>query len=60
MEINFSARKFEECSGFLAKDNVVLIEGRLDARDDELRSVLLRSPCSRWTTAIPSCDWPTS
>jgi DNA polymerase-3 subunit alpha len=37
MEINFSARKFEECSGFLAKDNVVLIEGRLDARDEELR-----------------------
>jgi DNA polymerase-3 subunit alpha len=37
MEINFSARKFEECSGFLAKDNVVLIAGRLDARDEELR-----------------------
>jgi len=37
MEINFSARKFEECSGFLTKDNVVLIEGRLDARDEELR-----------------------
>ncbi|MGD0055588.1 MAG: DNA polymerase III subunit alpha [Acidimicrobiales bacterium] len=37
MEIIFSARKFEECSGFLAKDNVVLIEGRLDARDEELR-----------------------
>jgi DNA polymerase-3 subunit alpha len=37
MEINFSARKFEECSGFLTKDNVVLIEGRLDARDEEQR-----------------------
>jgi DNA polymerase-3 subunit alpha len=37
MEINFSARKFEECSGFLTKDNVVLIEGRLDAREEELR-----------------------
>jgi DNA polymerase-3 subunit alpha len=42
MEINFSARKFEECSGFLAKDNVVLIEGRLDARDEELRFSALR------------------
>ena len=37
MEIIFSARKFEECSGFLAKDNVVLVKGRLDHRDDELR-----------------------
>ncbi len=37
MEINFSARKFEECSGFLAKDNIVLIKGRLDNRDDEIR-----------------------
>ncbi len=37
MEINFSARKFEECSGFLAKDNVVLIKGRIDSRDDEIR-----------------------
>ncbi len=37
MEIIFSARKFDECSGFLAKDNVVLIKGRLDHRDDEVR-----------------------
>ena len=37
MEINFSARKFEECAGYLAKDNVVLIKGRLDPRDDEVR-----------------------
>ncbi|HUX03608.1 MAG TPA: DNA polymerase III subunit alpha [Acidimicrobiales bacterium] len=37
MEINFSARKFEECSGFLAKDNIVLVKGRLDHRDDEVR-----------------------
>ena len=37
MEIIFSARKFEECSGFLAKDNVVLIKGRLDHRDEEVR-----------------------
>ena len=37
MEINFSARKFEECSGFLSKDNVVLVKGRLDNRDDEFR-----------------------
>ena len=37
MEIIFSARKFEEFSGFLAKDNVVLIKGRLDHRDEEAR-----------------------
>ncbi len=37
MEIIFSAKKFQECSGFLAKDNVVLIKGRLDHRDDEVR-----------------------
>ncbi len=37
MEIIFSARKFEECGGFLAKDNVVLIKGRLDHRDEEVR-----------------------
>jgi DNA polymerase-3 subunit alpha len=37
MEINFSARKFEECSGYLAKDNIVLIKGRLDSRDEEIR-----------------------
>ncbi len=37
MEILFSARKFQEYSGFLAKDNVVLIKGRLDVRDEEMR-----------------------
>ena len=37
MEINFSARKFAECSGYLAKDNIVLINGRLDSRDEENR-----------------------
>ena len=37
MEINFSARKFEEYSGFLAKDTIVLIKGRLDHRDDDVR-----------------------
>jgi DNA polymerase III subunit alpha len=37
MEINFSAKRFEECSGFLSKDNVVLVKGRLDHRDDEVR-----------------------
>ena len=42
MEIIFSAKKFEECSGFLAKDNVVIIEGRLDLRDDELRFSAMR------------------
>jgi len=37
IEINFSARNFEKCSGFLAKDNIVLIKVRIDSRDDELR-----------------------
>jgi DNA polymerase-3 subunit alpha len=37
MEINVSARNFEKISGFLAKDNIVLVKVRPDARDDELR-----------------------
>ena len=37
LEILFSARKFQECSGFLAKDNVVVVKGRLDVRDEEMR-----------------------
>ncbi len=36
-EIIFSARTFAQCSGFLAKDNVVLVKGRLDHRDEEIR-----------------------
>jgi DNA polymerase-3 subunit alpha len=37
IEINFSARNFEKCSGFLTKDNIVLMKVRIDSRDDELR-----------------------
>jgi DNA polymerase-3 subunit alpha len=37
IEINFSARNFEKCSGFLAKDNIVLMKVRVDSRDEELR-----------------------
>jgi len=37
MEINFSVAAFEKFSGFLAKDNVVLIKVRLSDNDDELR-----------------------
>ncbi|MGH9020072.1 MAG: DNA polymerase III subunit alpha [Acidimicrobiales bacterium] len=37
MEIIFSTRAFEKCSGYLAKDNVVLVKGRLDHRDEEVR-----------------------
>ena len=37
MEINFSTKKFEECGGYLVKDAIVLIEGRLDERDEEIR-----------------------
>ncbi len=36
-EIIFSARTFAATSGFLAKDNVVLVKGRLDHRDEEVR-----------------------
>jgi DNA polymerase-3 subunit alpha len=37
IEVNFSARNFERCSGFLAKDNIVLMKIRVDNRDEELR-----------------------
>ena len=37
IEINFSARNFEKCSGFLTKDNIVLMKVRVDSRDEELR-----------------------
>ncbi len=37
LEIILSARKFEECGGFLAKDNIVLVKGRIDVRDEEVR-----------------------
>jgi DNA polymerase-3 subunit alpha len=37
MEINVSAKNFEKVSGFLAKDNIVLVKVRPDARDEELR-----------------------
>ncbi len=37
LEVNFSARTFERCSGFLAKDNIVLLKIRVDNRDEELR-----------------------
>ena len=37
LEVNFSARTFERCSGFLAKDNIVLMKVRVDNRDEELR-----------------------
>jgi len=35
LEINFSSRYFEACSGFLAKDNIALIRVRVSARDEE-------------------------
>jgi DNA polymerase-3 subunit alpha len=37
IEVNFSARNFERCSGFLTKDNIVLMKIRVDNRDEELR-----------------------
>ena len=37
LEIILSARAFASFSGFLAKDNVVLIKGRLDHRDEDVR-----------------------
>jgi DNA polymerase-3 subunit alpha len=37
LEINFSVAAFEKFSGFLAKDNVVLIKVRLSDNDEELR-----------------------
>ncbi len=37
LEVIISAKKFDECSGLLAKDNVVLVKGRIDVRDEEVR-----------------------
>ncbi|HVA53775.1 MAG TPA: DNA polymerase III subunit alpha [Acidimicrobiales bacterium] len=37
LEINFSVAAFEKFSGFLAKDNVVLIKVRLSDNDEEMR-----------------------
>jgi DNA polymerase III subunit alpha len=37
MEINFSVAAFEKFSGFLTKDNIVLIKVRLSDNDEELR-----------------------
>ena len=37
MEINVSSRNFAKISGFLTKDNIVLMKVRLDTRDEELR-----------------------
>lgn len=37
IEVNFSASAFERLSGYLAKDNIVLMKIRIDDRDDELR-----------------------
>ncbi len=41
LEVIISARKFDELSGYLAKDNVVLLKGRIDLRDDEVRFSVL-------------------
>jgi DNA polymerase-3 subunit alpha len=37
LEVNFSSKVFEKCSGSLAKDNVVVVKVRVDVRDDEPR-----------------------
>jgi DNA polymerase-3 subunit alpha len=37
MEINFSVAAFEKFSGFLAKDNIVIMKVRLSDNDEELR-----------------------
>jgi DNA polymerase-3 subunit alpha len=37
MEVNFSVAAFEKYSGFLAKDNVVLVKVRLGDNEEELR-----------------------
>jgi DNA polymerase-3 subunit alpha len=37
MEVNFSVAAFQKYSGFLAKDNVVLIKVRLGDNDEEMR-----------------------
>jgi DNA polymerase-3 subunit alpha len=36
LEVTFSVKNFERCSGFLAKDNIVLMKIRVSNRDDEL------------------------
>ncbi len=37
LEVIISARKFDELSGYLVKDSVVLLKGRVDVRDDDIR-----------------------
>ena len=37
VEVNFSSKVFERCSGYLAKDNVVVVKVRVDVRDEEPR-----------------------
>ncbi len=37
VEVNFSSKVFEKCSGYLAKDNVVVVKVRVDVRDEEPR-----------------------
>ncbi|MDH2903183.1 MAG: DNA polymerase III subunit alpha [Actinomycetota bacterium] len=37
VEVNFSSKVFEKCSGYLAKDNIVVVKVRVDVRDDEPR-----------------------
>jgi DNA polymerase-3 subunit alpha len=36
LEVTFSVKNFERCSGFLSKDNIVLMKIRVNNRDDEL------------------------
>jgi DNA polymerase-3 subunit alpha len=37
LEVTFSVKSFERCSGFLAKDNVVLMKIRVNQREDGLQ-----------------------
>ncbi len=37
IEVNFSSKVFEKCSGYLAKDNIVIVKVRVDVRDEEPR-----------------------
>ena len=37
IEVNFSSKVFDKCSGYLAKDNIVVVKVRVDVRDDEPR-----------------------
>jgi DNA polymerase-3 subunit alpha len=37
VEVNFSSKVFEKCSGYLAKDNIVIVKVRVDVRDEEPR-----------------------